>query len=134
MSAQTGFDLTVPHGLGALRRADIVVVTPAGDDHQVDSEVLDALRHAHQRGARIVSLCTGAFVLAARSWTVQRRPPSSVESMAARPVKSGAADEMNRTAAPTAQVPGPEQENSDESQVWRGRLILRHLEPESVIR
>jgi transcriptional regulator GlxA family with amidase domain len=50
--------------MGALRRADIVIVPPTVDREAVGTDVLDALRRAHRRGARIVSLCTGAFLLA----------------------------------------------------------------------
>jgi len=47
-------------------RADTVVV-PSTDDPAADPDpnLLEALRAAHQRGVRVVSLCTGAFVLAA---------------------------------------------------------------------
>jgi AraC family transcriptional regulator, transcriptional activator FtrA len=43
------------------------VVVPSSDhlDHGCDPSLLDALRAAHDRGTRMVSLCTGAFVLAA---------------------------------------------------------------------
>jgi AraC family transcriptional activator FtrA len=60
-----GVPLLVHAGLEALERADTVVVPgwqPPGSP--VPSAVLDALRAAHARGARIVSICTGAFVLA----------------------------------------------------------------------
>ena len=53
-------------GLGELERADTVIV-PACADLQGDPprELIDALRAAHARGARIASICTGAFTLAA---------------------------------------------------------------------
>ncbi|MFE2209838.1 GlxA family transcriptional regulator [Streptomyces rubiginosohelvolus] len=60
-----GYPLLVESGLEALRRADTVVVPgwqPPGGP--VPEDVLDALRAAHRRGARTVSICTGAFVLA----------------------------------------------------------------------
>ncbi|MET8941741.1 helix-turn-helix domain-containing protein [Streptomyces rubiginosohelvolus] len=60
-----GCPLLVESGLEALRRADTVVVPgwqPPGGP--VPDDVLDALRAAHRRGARTVSICTGAFVLA----------------------------------------------------------------------
>ncbi|MEU5560500.1 GlxA family transcriptional regulator [Streptomyces globisporus] len=60
-----GYPLLVESGLDALRRADTVVVPgwqPPGGP--VPDDVLDALRAAHRRGARTVSICTGAFVLA----------------------------------------------------------------------
>jgi AraC family transcriptional regulator, transcriptional activator FtrA len=49
-----------------IARADTVVV-PSTDDPAADPDpnLLEALRAAHQRGVRVVSLCTGAFVLAA---------------------------------------------------------------------
>jgi AraC family transcriptional regulator, transcriptional activator FtrA len=49
-----------------IARADTVVV-PSTDDPDADPDpgLLKALRAAHQRGVRVVSLCTGAFVLAA---------------------------------------------------------------------
>ncbi|MGH1565301.1 helix-turn-helix domain-containing protein [Mumia sp. DW29H23] len=50
----------------ALADVDLVVV-PSTDrlDAAPDPALLDALRTAHARGARIASLCTGAFVVAA---------------------------------------------------------------------
>ncbi|QEU90102.1 helix-turn-helix domain-containing protein [Streptomyces kanamyceticus] len=60
-----GFAMLVDAGLAALAEADTVVVPgwqPPGAP--VPSAVTDALRSAHRRGARIVAICTGAFVLA----------------------------------------------------------------------
>lgn len=59
-----GFSITTEHGLDDLAKADTVVVIPAGEG-EFAADVLEALRRAHAGGARIVSLCTGAFVLAA---------------------------------------------------------------------
>jgi transcriptional regulator GlxA family with amidase domain len=61
-----GLTMTAPYGLEALARAGTVVV-PAWRSAAQDPppEALDALRKAHQEGARIIGLCTGAFVLAA---------------------------------------------------------------------
>ncbi|MER5256205.1 helix-turn-helix domain-containing protein [Streptomyces sp. NPDC002855] len=61
-----GLELTAPHGLEAIGRAGTVVV-PAWRSitSPPPPEALDALRRAHEEGARIVGLCTGAFVLAA---------------------------------------------------------------------
>jgi AraC family transcriptional regulator, transcriptional activator FtrA len=53
-------------GLEALGEADTVVVPPPDDDRDgFPADLLAALRAAHERGARIASICTGAFVLAA---------------------------------------------------------------------
>src|SRR5689334_5249571 len=60
-----GFRVTEERGLEALRRADTVVVAGwCGVDRYAGSAVVDALRRAHDRGARMVSFCTGAFALA----------------------------------------------------------------------
>jgi AraC family transcriptional activator FtrA len=51
-------------GLEGISRADTVVVPPTERLALVPPAVLGALRRAHARGCRIVSLCTGAFILA----------------------------------------------------------------------
>jgi AraC family transcriptional regulator, transcriptional activator FtrA len=49
-----------------IARADSVIVPSSHDlDASPDPELVAALRPAHERGVRIASLCTGAFVLAA---------------------------------------------------------------------
>jgi AraC family transcriptional regulator, transcriptional activator FtrA len=61
-----GIRVQVPHGLDALAGAQTIVVLPTLDSASVPAApVLDALRLARSRGQRIVSLCTGVFVLAA---------------------------------------------------------------------
>lgn len=53
-------------GLDRLARAETVIVPSVADvDAPVPPALLDAVRTAHAAGARLVSLCTGAFVLAA---------------------------------------------------------------------
>lgn len=68
-----GFTIDTPYGLDDLSRADTVIV-PA-DYHRGDppEALLDALRRAHRRGARIMSFCSGAFVLAAAGLLDGRR-------------------------------------------------------------
>ncbi len=61
-----GLELTAPYGLDALGRAGTVVVPAWRSIAQPPpSSALNALRRAHEEGARIIGLCTGAFVLAA---------------------------------------------------------------------
>ncbi|HLH99874.1 MAG TPA: helix-turn-helix domain-containing protein [Acidimicrobiales bacterium] len=59
-----GCTLHVPHGLTPLQRAGTIVLPPTSRPDLVPPETLAALRRAHARGARLVSLCTGALVLA----------------------------------------------------------------------
>jgi AraC family transcriptional activator FtrA len=59
-----GITLQVDQGLDALRRADTVIIPGwCGSHVPPPVELTDALRAAHQRGARMVSFCTGAFAL-----------------------------------------------------------------------
>jgi AraC family transcriptional activator FtrA len=60
----TGLGVVATHGLEACRVADTLVV-PGISEHSAPppGEVLAALRAADERGARIMSICTGAFVL-----------------------------------------------------------------------
>lgn len=64
--AISGLQLAAPAGLDTISNADLVIVPACGHaDYQPPQPLLDELRRAHQRGARIAALCTGAFVLAA---------------------------------------------------------------------
>ncbi|NRQ37209.1 helix-turn-helix domain-containing protein [Nonomuraea sp. NN258] len=58
-----GPDLVVTDGLDAMDGADTVMAVGSGGE-PAPAEVLDALREAAAAGARVASLCTGAFVLA----------------------------------------------------------------------
>jgi transcriptional regulator GlxA family with amidase domain len=60
-----GYDLTVAHGLEVLERADTVVLPSWDIDREPPRALVDAVRAAHARGARVVGLCLGAFVVAA---------------------------------------------------------------------
>ncbi|WP_029288862.1 GlxA family transcriptional regulator [Cellulomonas sp. HZM] len=65
ISTTAGYDVVVRRGLDAVATADTVVL-PSWDLGAEPSEVLlDAVRGAHARGARVVGLCLGAFVVAA---------------------------------------------------------------------
>src|SRR6185295_4779912 len=62
----SGFAISTSAGLEALRRAETVIVPGYEDvNASVSTAVADALRAAHERGARLVSICSGAFALAA---------------------------------------------------------------------
>lgn len=60
-----GFALQTVWGLDALALADVLVVPSWRDVNEAaPAAVLQALRAAHARGAQLVGLCLGAFVLA----------------------------------------------------------------------
>jgi len=61
-----GFTVTATAGLDALTGADTVIVPGYHDvDTPPSADILEALRSAHGAGARLVSICVGAFALAA---------------------------------------------------------------------
>jgi len=66
LRAHGGLTITPDHGPELLDEADIIVVPGwKGADCPVPEEFAERLRQAHRRGARLVSICSGAFVLAA---------------------------------------------------------------------
>jgi transcriptional regulator GlxA family with amidase domain len=70
----TGLRFVVEHGLDRLRTADLVLVLGWSDIDVEPSEALcAALRDAVARGARVMSHCSGAFVVAAAGLLDGRR-------------------------------------------------------------
>jgi AraC family transcriptional regulator, transcriptional activator FtrA len=62
--SDAGFQILVPYGLEMLSRVETIIVSPTYRPDEVSEGVFEALRAAHARGTRILSLCGGAFVLA----------------------------------------------------------------------
>jgi len=61
----TGFDIATTLTLEDARHADVLVVPSWRDiDERPPQAMIDAVRDAHERGAIVVGLCLGAFVLA----------------------------------------------------------------------
>jgi len=64
VTSNGNFQMLVPHGLEKLSKVDTIIVPPTNRPAEVSERVFEALLRAHARGCRILSLCTGAFVLA----------------------------------------------------------------------
>jgi transcriptional regulator GlxA family with amidase domain len=65
LQTSAGFSIDAPYGLDRLAYADTVIVPSWRDPAEPPSPaVVEALRAAHARGATVVGLCLGAFVLA----------------------------------------------------------------------
>jgi AraC family transcriptional activator FtrA len=67
ISSNLGFSINVEHDLTFADEADLVVVTPIPRRAwgNVDARVTDVVRRAVDRGAWVLSVCSGSFVIAA---------------------------------------------------------------------
>ncbi|MDH6452784.1 MULTISPECIES: helix-turn-helix domain-containing protein [unclassified Streptomyces] len=75
LASRSGFSLHVEHGLERLESADLIAV-PAGacyETREFPPELLEALRSGVERGARVLSVCSGVFLLAAAGLLDGRR-------------------------------------------------------------
>src|SRR5690606_11204377 len=70
-----GFTVNVDNDLSAAADADLIAV-PAHGAGPVDQSFLDVIRAAEKRGAWILSVCTGAFVLG-YAGVLAGRPPTT---------------------------------------------------------
>lgn len=66
LAAHGGFTVLPQGGLELLDKADLIIIPGwKGADQPVPEVLSERLRTAHRRGARLASICSGAFVLAA---------------------------------------------------------------------
>ncbi|MFD7153456.1 GlxA family transcriptional regulator [Kribbella sp. NPDC059898] len=65
MRTSSHSQVIAPYGLEELEEADLVAVPATNWRHGYDERILDALRKAEARGAIMLSVCSGAFVLGA---------------------------------------------------------------------
>ena len=75
LRSRAGFTLEAPFGLDRLDEADLVAVSAVADSQtgEFPGPLLAALRRAAERGAVVLSVCTGAFVLGAAGLLDGRR-------------------------------------------------------------
>lgn len=65
LRTSAGFEIAAQRGLATLRSADVIVVPSWRNVAEpAPQSLIDALQVAHRRGAMIVGLCLGAFVVA----------------------------------------------------------------------
>ncbi|MEU4196076.1 helix-turn-helix domain-containing protein [Kribbella sp. NPDC026611] len=65
LRTNAGFGITVEHGLEVMDRADVVVLPSWEPRREPSAVLLAAIRRAHARGAVVVGLCIGSFLVAA---------------------------------------------------------------------
>jgi transcriptional regulator GlxA family with amidase domain len=88
LTTAAGFDIEVAHGAAELAAVDMLIVPSwTGPDDPPSRGIVDLVAAAHARGATVVGLCLGSFVLAAAGILDGRRATThwaAAEILAAR--------------------------------------------------
>ncbi|MFE0459086.1 helix-turn-helix domain-containing protein [Kitasatospora sp. NPDC058965] len=73
LRTHAGFTVNVPHGVERLAEADLVIAAATGVRDSYPAELVQAVRAAAERGARVLSICSGTFLLGAAGLLDGRR-------------------------------------------------------------
>ncbi|GAA2752218.1 helix-turn-helix domain-containing protein [Kitasatospora cinereorecta] len=73
MRSHAGFTVDVPYGPERIAEADLVIATATGLRDHYPEELCEALRAAFRRGAHVLSICSGSFLLGAAGLLDGRR-------------------------------------------------------------
>ncbi|MEV0291406.1 MULTISPECIES: helix-turn-helix domain-containing protein [unclassified Kribbella] len=65
LRTNAGFGISVDHGLDVMDTADLVILPSWHPDREPSAVLIDSIQRAHARGATVVGLCIGAFLVAA---------------------------------------------------------------------
>ncbi len=73
LRTHSGFTVNVPHGVERLAEADLVIAAATGIRDSYPAELIEALRAVVDRGARVLSICSGSHLLGAAGLLDGRR-------------------------------------------------------------
>ncbi|WP_371499023.1 helix-turn-helix domain-containing protein [Kitasatospora sp. NBC_00374] len=73
LRTHAGFRVEVPHGVERIAEADLVITAATGVQEEFPAELIEALRAAVERGTRVLSICSGTFLLGAAGLLDGRR-------------------------------------------------------------